>query len=120
MSKSKGIVKSFELRDVILMAGFGILFAIIYLAVFNVGMGISAALTTTGLGDFAFDIIYGVWFMAGTMAAYIIRKPGAGLIAEVLGFGCGTFNGKFWWYHSCIDRYHPRIGNGSWFCSVPL
>ncbi|MGN1390289.1 MAG: ECF transporter S component [Bulleidia sp.] len=74
----------FELRDVILMSCFGILFALIYLAVFNVGMAIAAALTTTGLGDFAFDMIYGVWFMAGTLAAYIIRKPGAGLVAEVL------------------------------------
>lgn len=76
--------KGWELRDVILMASFGLVFAIVYLAVFNVGMGISAALTGTGLGDFAFDIIYGVWFMAGTLAAYIIRKPGAGLIAELL------------------------------------
>lgn len=76
--------KGFELRDVILMASLGLLFAIIYLAVFNVGMAISTALTGTGLADFAFDIIYGVWFMAGTLAAYIIRKPGAGLVAEVL------------------------------------
>lgn len=82
--EKESIMHHLELRDVILMAGFGMIFAIVYLAVFNVGMGLSAALTTTGLGDFSFDIIYGVWFMAGTMAAYIIRKPGAGLIAEVL------------------------------------
>lgn len=83
-NKETGNKKGWELRDVILMASFGLIFAILYLAVFNVGMGISAALTGTGLGDFAFDIIYGVWFMAGTLAAYIIRKPGAGLIAELL------------------------------------
>lgn len=76
--------KGLELRDVILMASLGLIFAIIYLAVFNVGMGISTALTATGLSDFAFDIIYGVWFMAGTLAAYIIRKPGIGLVTEVL------------------------------------
>ena len=73
-----------ELRDVILMASLGLIFAIIYLAVFNVGMGISAALAVTGLADFAFDIIYGVWFMAGTMAAYIMRKKGVGLLTELL------------------------------------
>lgn len=76
--------KGYELRDVILMASLGLIFAIVYLAVFNVGMAISTALTTTGFADFAFDIIYGVWFMAGTMAAYIIRKPGAAVITEVL------------------------------------
>lgn len=82
--KTENSTHRFELRDVILMSCFGILFALINLAVFNVGMAIAAALTTTGLGDFAFDMIYGVWFMAGTLAAYIIRKPGAGLVAEVL------------------------------------
>ena len=76
--------KTWELRDVILMASLGLIFAIVYLAVFNVGMGISTALAGTGLADFAFDIIYGIWFMAGTMAAYIIRKPGVGLITELL------------------------------------
>ncbi len=76
--------KGWELRDVIMMASLGLVFSIIYLAVFNVGMGLSAALAATGLADFAFDIIYGIWFMAGTLGAYIIRKPGAGLISELL------------------------------------
>ena len=76
--------KQWELKDVILMASLGLIFAIVYLAVFNVGMAISAAAAGTGLADFAFDIIYGIWFMAGTMAAYIIRKPGVGLITETL------------------------------------
>ena len=78
------IKKGWQLRDVILMACLGLVFAIVYLAVFNVGMGISVALAGTGLADFAFDIIYGIWFMAGTLAAYIIRKPGVGLITELL------------------------------------
>lgn len=76
--------KGWELRDVIMMASLGLVFSIVYLAVFNVGMGISAGLAATGLADFAFDIIYGIWFMAGTLGAYIIRKPGAGLITELL------------------------------------
>ncbi len=82
--EQKKTKKSWELRDVIMMACLGLVFAIIYLAVFNVGMAISAALAATGLADFAFDIIYGIWFMAGTLGAYIIRKPGAGLISELL------------------------------------
>ena len=69
--------QGWALRDVIMMALLGLVFAAVYLAVFNLGMALAAALTTTGLGDFAFDIIYGVWFMAGTLGAYIIRKKGA-------------------------------------------
>ncbi len=76
--------KGWELRDVIMMACLGLIFSIVYLAVFNVGMAISAVLAPTGLGDFAFDIIYGIWFMAGTLGGYIIRKKGAGLITELL------------------------------------
>ena len=79
-----GKKQSWALRDVIMMASLGLVFAIVYLAVFNVGMAISAALAGTGLADFAFDIIYGVWFMAGTLGAYIIRKVGAGFITELL------------------------------------
>ena len=37
-----------------------------------------------GLSPFGFEIIYGVWFMAATLAAYIIRKPGVALVTEVL------------------------------------
>ncbi len=73
-----------ELRDVILMAILGVVFSAVYLAVFQAGLALSAALTASGLSAFGFEIIYGVWFMAATLAAYIIRKPGAALITEVL------------------------------------
>ena len=59
-------------------------FAAIYLAVFNGGMVISTALTPLGLSAFGFELIYGVWFMAATLAAYIIRKPGVALLTEIL------------------------------------
>ena len=73
-----------ELKDVIMMAVLGVVFAAIYMAVFNLGTVLSTALAAFGLSNFAFEIVYGVWFMAGTLAAYIIRKPGAGLVAELL------------------------------------
>ncbi len=73
-----------KLKDVILMAILGVLFAVVYLAVFNGGLVLSTLLTPAGLSTFGFELIYGVWFMAATIAAYIIRKPGAAFIAEVL------------------------------------
>ena len=47
-------------------------------------MVISTALTPLGLSAFGFELIYGVWFMAATLAAYIIRKPGVALVTEIL------------------------------------
>lgn len=76
--------KQWELKDIIMMAILGVVFAAVYLAVFQGGLVLSTALTPTGLSAFGFEIIYGVWFMASTLAAYIIRKPGVALITEVL------------------------------------
>lgn len=73
-----------ELKDVIMMAILGVVFAAVYLAVFQGGLALSTALTPAGLSAFGFEIIYGVWFMASTLAAYIIRKPGVALITEIL------------------------------------
>ena len=61
-----------------MMAILGVLFAVVYMAVFYGGTAISVALTPLGLSAFGFELIYGVWFMAATIAAYIIR------ITEVL------------------------------------
>lgn len=73
-----------ELKDVIMMAILGVVFAAVYLAVFQGSLALSTALTPAGLSAFGFEIIYGVWFMASTLAAYIIRKPGVALITEIL------------------------------------
>lgn len=67
-----------------MMAILGVIFAAVYMAVFNLGTVISTGLAPFGLSNFAFEIIYGIWFMAGTLAAYIIRKPGVGIVAELL------------------------------------
>lgn len=75
---------TWKLKDVILMAVFGVVFAAVYLAVFYGGTAVSALLTPFGLSAFGFELIYGIWFMASTLAAYILRKPGVALITEVL------------------------------------
>lgn len=61
------------------------LFAVVYMAVFYGGTAISVALTPLGLSAFGFAthlrrVVYG----RPPSAAYIIRKPGAALITEVL------------------------------------
>ena len=79
-----------KLKDVVMMAILGVLFAVVYMAVFYGGTAISVALTPLGLSAFGFELIYGVWFMAATIAAYIIRKPGAALIELLMGNSGGA------------------------------
>ena len=76
--------ETWKLRDVIMMGILGVVFAAVYLAVFYGGLSISTVLAPFGLSAFGFELIYGVWFMAATLAAYIIRKPGVALVAELL------------------------------------
>lgn len=83
-----------KLRDILMMSILGVLFAAVYLAVFSGGMVLSALLTPTGLSTFSFELIYGVWFMASAVAAYIIRKPGAALTTEVLAAGVELLMGN--------------------------
>lgn len=78
------MIKDWELKDVIMMSMLGVIFAAVYLAVFQGGLVLSTLLTPFGLAAFGFEIVYGVWFMAATLAAYIIRKPGVALITEIL------------------------------------
>lgn len=56
-----------KLKDVVMMAILGVLFAVVYMAVFYGGTAISVALTPLGLSAFGFELIYGVWFMAATI-----------------------------------------------------
>ena len=55
-----------------------------YLAMVSVGTTLKAALTPFGMGEMGYEPIYGIWFMAGVFALYVIRKPGTGVVAEML------------------------------------
>jgi energy-coupling factor transport system substrate-specific component len=80
MKKANG----WALRDIIMMGILGVVFAAIYLASTSLWIALQAAFTPFGLAAFAVDIVYGIWFMAGSLAAFIIRKPGTAFLAEFL------------------------------------
>ena len=83
-----------KLQDIIMVAVLGLVFAAVYMAVFHLGLAIQAILTPFGLGDLAFEFVYGIWFMAATLAAYIIRKPTVAFAAEVLASVMELFMGN--------------------------
>lgn len=73
-----------QLKDVVMVAALGVLFAVVYLGFASLWIALQAALTPLGLGPFANEAIYGVWFMAGSLAAFIVRKPGVAFAAEFM------------------------------------
>ena len=41
-------------------------------------------LTPFGMASLGYEPFYGIYFMAGAFGIYVMRKPGTGLIAELL------------------------------------
>ena len=75
---------NWKLKDILMVGVIAVLFGLVFLGADYLGTFIAAMLTPLGLADFGYEVIYGLWLMAGTLAAYIIQKPGAGVIAELL------------------------------------
>ena len=75
---------SWKLKDIIMVAIIGVLFSFLYLGAVYVGAGITTALTPSGWGAIGYEPIYGIWYMAAAFACYVIRKPGTGVVAEVI------------------------------------
>ncbi|WP_394457038.1 ECF transporter S component [Leuconostoc suionicum] len=73
-----------SLRDVIFIALIGVFFGFIFWA-WAFGYNVIAAfLTPFGLSAYANDATLGPWLMAGPMAGFILRRPGASIVGETL------------------------------------
>ena len=73
-----------KLQEIILVAMLCIVFGVVYMAGVYLTSFLSTLLTPVGLAPLANELVFGVWFMASTLAAYILQKPGAAIVAEVL------------------------------------
>ena len=73
-----------QLKDIIMVAILSLFFALIYLGALYLITPIRALLAPFGLAEYTLNIVYGVWFMAATLAVYIMRKPGVAFVTETL------------------------------------
>ncbi|MGB3259286.1 ECF transporter S component [Paenisporosarcina sp.] len=73
------MLKSWKLKEVVLMSVFAVVFAVVYLLFVQVG-NIWAGV----IGPIAYEWIFGIWFIVSIICAYIIRKPGAALLSETM------------------------------------
>ena len=77
-------IQSWKLKDILLIAICAVLFGIIYLGCTYAGGVLYGLLTPAGMGSLGYEPFYGIYFMAGAFAIYVMRKPGTGLLAELL------------------------------------
>ena len=75
---------TWKLKDVLLIAISAVLFGVIYLGCTYAGGILYGALTPAGMGSLGYEPFYGIYFMAGAFGVYVMRKPGSGVIAELL------------------------------------
>ena len=80
-TKKEGIWK---LKDVIFVTMLCVVLGVVYLAAVYLISPLTAVFAPTGLSLLGTELIFGVWFMAPTLAAYIIQKPSVAIVAEVL------------------------------------
>lgn len=72
------------LKDVIFVTMLCVVFGVVYLGGVYLASFIGTALAPMGLSMIGNELVFGVWFMAATLAAYIIQKPTVAVAAEVL------------------------------------
>lgn len=76
--------KNWKLKDVLLIAISAVLFGVVYLGCTYIGDVLYGMLTPFGMASLGYEPFYGIYFMAGAFGIYVMRKPGTGLIAELL------------------------------------
>ena len=73
-----------KLKDIIMIAIIGVLCSFLYLGTDYAGLAITTALTPVGWGVIGYEPLYGVYFLAASLTVFIVRKPGTGIIAEII------------------------------------
>ncbi len=90
---SRKALEGWRTLEVVVVANLSLVFGLLFL---GWGMVWNAAKPLESLLPGLRDILYGFWFIAGVLAAYIIRKPGAAIAAETLAAAAEFLAGSEW------------------------
>jgi energy-coupling factor transport system substrate-specific component len=99
-----------RLRDTVLLGAVAAAFGAIYLGAVWLGIFITTLITPFGLAPLANEPICGIWFMAATFAAAVLRKPGAAIVAEICAALAEVFLGSFYGPMVFLDGLVQGLG----------
>lgn len=71
-----------QLRDIVLMVMLGVVFGFLYWALVQAWNALAVAMGPAG--DLSQHVLFGGWLLVAPIAVAIIRRPGVGVIAEVI------------------------------------
>ena len=106
-----------SLKDVIMVGITALVFGVIYLGAVHVGVYLGVLLTPVCLAVLANEFIFGVWFMAAAFAGYVIQRPGAALITEMIAALLEVFMGNFYGPLVFVSGFVQGIGTEAGFMS---
>lgn len=86
---------NWKLKDILMIAVCAVLFGFVFLGATYAGGFLSGILTPLGLSSLGYEPFYGIYFLGGAFGIYVMRKPGTGLIAEMLAAIVETLLGNF-------------------------
>ena len=86
---------NWKLKDVLMIAVCAVLFGVIFLGATYAGGILYGILAPFGLASLGYEPFYGIYFLGGAFALYVMRKPGTGIIAEILAAIIETLLGNF-------------------------
>ncbi|MDD6196085.1 ECF transporter S component [[Clostridium] aminophilum] len=87
--------KEWKLKDALMIAICAVLFGILLLGATYAGGILYGILAPAGMGSLGYEPFYGIYFMPAAFCIYIMRKPGTGMIAEILAAIIETLLGNF-------------------------
>ncbi|WP_153505434.1 ECF transporter S component [Cumulibacter manganitolerans] len=82
IARKPSVQRGWRLHDLVLIAVLGAVFGFLYYALVQAWLALSIAMGPSG--DLAQNILWGGWMVVAPLALYITRKPGAGIVAEVI------------------------------------
>ena len=84
-----------KLKDILMIAVCAVLFGVIFLGATYAGGALYGVLLPLGMPSLGYEPFYGLYFMAVAFAIYVIRKPGVGIVAEILAAVIENLMGNF-------------------------
>lgn len=104
-------MQRWHIRDIILVTILAIFMGVIFWAIGPLYAVLAAALAPAGLQPLANELLLGIWVMAGPLAGFVIRIPGAATLGEFLGAAVEMFLGGTWGAATLISGAVQGIGS---------
>ena len=110
-------MSKWQLKDVIMVGIVSLVFGVVYLGAVHLGVLLSTLLTPFGLAILANEFLFGIWFMASAFAGYVLRKPGAATITEMIAALLEVFMGNFYGPIIFVSGFLQGIGTEAGFAA---